>query len=107
MKPWTNSKRDEEVYGMPGRAPERAAVPQDTSIDRRSPVLTCDEAATWLRLDDGADRTTARRRVQKLHREGRLSALKIGARLLFTVAELAAFVERESTGPDQRSDCQP
>ncbi len=69
-----------------------------------SPVLTANEAAAWLRLDDGCDVATARRAVLKLAADGRLRPLSIGRRRLFTLAELHRFIDAESGASDYQSD---
>ena len=71
-----------------------------------SPVLTADEAARWLRLDDGADPATARRSLFKLVTDGRLKALSIGRRRLFTVVELTRFVAAETRVSATEADVQ-
>ncbi len=71
---------------------------------RSSPVMTADEAARWLRLDDGANIGNARRLLLKLVTAGRLKTLTIGRRKLFTVAELTRFVEAETRVSDDETD---
>ena len=66
-----------------------------------SPILTIQETAEWLRLDDDyPEMADAIRAVYKLVREGRLEPIRgVGKRYRFSVGELERFVAHED---DQR-----
>ena len=63
-----------------------------TDTPNGSPVLTLDEAAHYLRLDEGVTKETAHRYVSELVSGGHLRALGYGRRMLFACTELDRFI---------------
>ena len=63
---------------------------EERNIDSLPDLLTPDEAAELLRCD--------RRRVYRMHSEGRLAGVKDGARLLIPRAEVERHLRREPPG---------
>jgi excisionase family DNA binding protein len=69
-------------------------------VERRKPIdptapppirlVTVGEAARFLRL--------ARQTVYTMRSQGRLPAMRVGGRAVFSLTELEAFVEREGRG---------
>ena len=57
-----------------------------------------------FRLDDGIGKAAARKSVQRLVNELRLRPLRIGRRLLFTLAELERFAVAETDASGVEAD---
>lgn len=63
-----------------------------------SPVLTNEEAARFLRLDeDYSEMADAIRALHRLVREGKLKPLRCGKSYKFAVAELERYVTNETS----------
>ena len=63
-----------------------------------SPVLTNDEAARFLRLDDDySEMADAIRALHRLVREGKLKPLRCGKSYKFAIAELERYVADETS----------